>query len=71
MNMTFDQLVEELQGRPSEELGEIAELAHHYAIEQRRAEILKNSIQAEEDWKNGELKAYDNVDELMRSIDES
>ncbi len=70
MSITFDQLVDELQGRPSEELEELTELARHYAIEQRRSEMLENAQQAMNDWENGKLKAHDNVEELMRSLDE-
>ncbi len=71
MSITFDQLVDELQGRPSEELEEIAVLVRHYAIEQRRTEMLENAQQARKDWENGKLKAYDNVEKLMRSIEEA
>ncbi len=67
-NLTFDQLVDELEGRSADELGELAELTRHYAIEQRRTEILENAGQGMEDWKNGKLKAYDNIDELMQSL---
>ena len=67
-NLTFDQLVDEIEGRSADELGELAELTRHYATMQRRTEILENAGQGMEDWKNGKLKAYDNIDELMQSL---
>lgn len=70
MQLTFGQLVEELQGRPSAELDELAELAHKYSIAQRRAEILANAKISEEEYEQGQLKAYDNIDDLMQSLKE-
>ena len=71
MTLTFGQLVEELHGRPADELGELADLARRYAIEQRREEILANALEGKREWESGKLKAYDNIDDLMRSLDEA
>jgi hypothetical protein len=65
MKMTFDQLVDELEDRPSEELAEFAALAKQYSIERRRTEIAENVRLSREEWQSGKLIASDNVDELM------
>ena len=70
MKLTFDQLVDEIHDRPLEELAEIAELVRHYAIERRRTEIAQNIQTSEEEWRSGKLTASDDIDELMRSLDE-
>ena len=69
MKLTFDQLVDELQDRPSEELAELAKLARQYAIEQRQNEIAENVRKGEEEWYSGKLAASDDIDELMRSLE--
>ncbi len=70
MKMTFGELVDELHGRPSEELSELADLAHRYAIEQQRTEMTANAAEGLAAYERGQLKFYDNVEELMRSLDE-
>ncbi|HZK75613.1 MAG TPA: hypothetical protein VFD13_01785 [Candidatus Kapabacteria bacterium] len=70
MRLTFDQLVDELDDRPSEDLARIAELATHYAIERRRTEIAENIRLDREEWQSGKLTASDNAEELMRSIED-
>ncbi len=68
MKLTFDQLVDEIAERPSEELAHLAELVRHYAIQRRRAEIAENIRAVREEWRSGTLTASDNIDELMRSL---
>ena len=70
MKMTFDQLVDELEDRPSEELAEFAALARQYAIERRRTEIAENVRVGSEEWRSGKLTASDNIDELMHSLED-
>lgn len=70
MHLTFAQMVEELQNRPADELGELADIARRYAIEKRREDILKNAVQSKEEWEKGELKASDNIDDLMQSLND-
>ncbi len=70
MKMTFEQLVDELAERPSEELAELAALARHDAIERRRTEIAENVRAGSEEWRSGKLTASDNIDELMRSLED-
>jgi len=71
MKMTFSELVDELHGRPSEELSELADLARRYATEQRRQEIAENGKEGLAAYKRGELKTFTDTDDLMRSLDEA
>ena len=71
MKMTFDQLVDELEDRSSEDLARIAELARQYAIERHRAEIAENARLSREEWQAGKLIASDNIDELMGFLHEA
>ena len=64
MHLTFEQLVDELADRPSEDLVRIAELARQYAIDQRRTEIAENIRTGKEEWRSGALTAIDDIDEL-------
>lgn len=68
MTLTFEELVDELHGRPAEELDELAQLARRFAIEQRRAEILANALEGRKEWESGKLVAFENVDDLMNSL---
>ncbi len=70
MHLTFEQLIDELDERPSEELARIAELARQYAIDRRRTEIAENVRLGREEWRSGRLVASDNIDELMRSLED-
>ena len=70
MKMTYGELIEELQQRPSEELYDIAEMAKRYAIEKRREEIKKIGEQNMRDYMDGKLDPpSDDIDELMRRFD--
>ena len=70
MHLTFDQLIDELDERPSEELARLAELANRYAIERRRTEIAENVRLGREEWRSGKIVATDDIDELMRSLED-
>jgi Tfp pilus assembly protein FimT len=70
MKLTFDQLVDELEDRPSEELAEFAALARQYAIERRRKEIAENARLSSEEWQSGKLTASDSIGELMKFLHE-
>lgn len=70
MKLTFEQLVDELEDRSSEELAELAALARQYAIERRRTEIAENIRLGSEEWLSRKLTASDNIDELMHSLED-
>ncbi len=70
MKLTYGELIEELQERPSDELYDIAEMAKRYAIEGRRQEIRKNAEESKQDFLAGRLdKPTNDIDELMRRFD--
>ncbi len=69
MNMTYEQLVDELREHTSEELRELAEIAKRIAIQHRREEIRKNADEAMQDYHAGKLaKPTSDIDELWKQI---
>ncbi len=59
MKLTYGELVEEIQERPSDELYDIAEIAKQYAIERRREEILRNAEESRREYLEGKLGETD------------
>lgn len=59
------------QARHSEAVSHDEALAHFTAKRSDRMEKLKNTLHcAEADWKDGKLKAYSNLEEMMKDIQE-
>ena len=72
MRLTYGELIEELQARPSDELYDIAEIAKHYAIEKHREEIKMIGEQNMRDYLAGKLDPpSDDIDELMHRLTEA
>lgn len=69
MKLTFEELVDELHERSSEELVDLAELAKHFAIQHRRDEILRNGQESLREYQAGNLlPATDDREELKRRL---
>ena len=53
-----------------EGLKQLMDVIERSLIDERRKEILKNGEEARRAYKNGELKAYTNVDDLMKALND-
>ncbi len=70
MNQTFAAVVDEVQQLSFEEQTELRDLLEKYLIEARRDQILANAKQGMLEYERGELKAYSDVDELMKALND-
>ena len=68
MSQTFAEVVEDVKQLSPAEKEELQELLKKYLIEERRREIRENSEAGLKEFREGELKTFSNVDELMDSL---
>ncbi len=70
MKRTFADVVDEVRQLSFEEREQLMDVIERSLIDERRKEILKNGEEARRAYKNGELKAYTNVDDLMKALND-
>ena len=68
MELTFAEIVDEVRDLPTEGKHELIRLLEKDLILERRQEILKNGEEAKRAFRNGELKRYTSVDDLMEDL---
>jgi len=68
MSRKFADVVEEVQQLSLEEKEELQELLHNYLIEERRREIRKNAEAAMKEYREGELRFFTDIDEMMNFV---
>ena len=68
MSQTFAEVVEDVKQLSSAEKEELQELLKKYLIEERRRQIRENSEVGLEEFREGKLKSFSGVDELMDSL---
>ncbi len=70
MDKTFADVVDKVRQLSTEEREELIDVLKHSIIEERRHEILKNCEEGMQEYSRGNLKAYTDVDELMKTLDD-
>ena len=68
MSQTFAEVVEEVKQLSPAEKEELHELLKKYLIEERRREILENGEAGRTEFREGKLKSFSDVDDLMDSL---
>ena len=68
MELTFAEVVDEVRELPIEGKRELMRLLEQELIDARREEILRNGEEAKKAYKNGDLKPYTDVDELITDL---
>ena len=68
MNQTFAEIVEDVKQLSPAKKKELQELLRKYLIEERRAEIRENAEVGLKEYRDGKLKFFSNVDEMMDSL---
>jgi hypothetical protein len=72
MKLRYDELVDELRSRTTDELVDLAELARHFAIEHLRDEIRRDADLDLQDYLAGRLdKPTSSIQELRRKFEAS
>lgn len=69
MDKTFASVVDEVRQLTYDEREELIDVIQHSLVEERREEILRNGEEAMRAYRNGDLKFYSNVDDLMAALD--
>lgn len=67
--MTFCEIVESVKKLSTEEKEEIKSLVEHYLIEEKREEIYTNYLLSKKREKEGKLKFYFDINELINSLE--
>lgn len=70
MNTTFAGVVDEVRQLSFEEREQLMDVIERSLIDERRREIFENGEEARRAYKNGELTAYTNVDDLMKALND-
>jgi phosphopantothenate synthetase len=65
MSQTFAEIVEDVKQLSPAEKEELQELLRKYLIEERRAEILENAEASLHEYRDGKLRFFTNIDEMM------
>jgi hypothetical protein len=68
MSATFADIVENVKQLTPAEQEELHDLLRKYLIEGRRQEIRENAEAGLEEYEQGELKPFSNVDDVMDSL---
>jgi hypothetical protein len=68
MSQTFADIVEDVKQLSAAEKEELQELLRKYLIEERRLEIKNNAAEGQNDYDQGSLTSFRNVDEMMDSL---
>jgi hypothetical protein len=71
MGQTFAQVVERVKQLSLAEKQELQELLRKYLIEERRLEILQNGEAGIEEWRDGKLTSFADIDKLLDSLSDS
>jgi len=68
MSTTFAEIVEDVKQLSPAEKEELQALLKKYLVEERRREIEDNAAAGLKEYRDGKLKSFSNVDELMDSL---
>ncbi|HEY3104494.1 MAG TPA: hypothetical protein VGJ69_12955 [Pyrinomonadaceae bacterium] len=68
MSQNFAEVVEDVKQLSVAEKEELQELLRKYLIEERRREIKENASASLEEYRQGKLQPFSNVDEMMDSL---
>lgn len=68
MSQNFAEVVEDVKQLSVAEKEELQELLRKYLIEERRREIRDNASVSLEEYREGKLQSFSNVDEMMDSL---
>jgi len=68
MSQTFAEVVEEVKQLSPAEKEELQELLKMYLIEERRREIRESGEAGLKEFREGQLKSFSDVDDLMDSL---
>jgi hypothetical protein len=68
MSQTFAEIVEDVKQLSPAGKEELHELLRKYLIGERRAEIRENAEAGLKEYRDGKLKFFSNVDEMMDSL---
>lgn len=71
MSQTFAQVVEHVKQLSLAEKQGLLELLRKYLIEERRLEILGNAEAGIEEWRDGKLTSFADIDKLLDSLSDS
>jgi hypothetical protein len=70
MEMTFNDLVDEIQRLDKEQKEELKTLLENYLIEERREELYKNYLDAKKKVKEKKVKFSSDINELKMRLEE-
>lgn len=68
MSQTFAQIVERVKQLSLDEKQELQELLRKYLIKERRLEILQNGEAGIQEWRDGKLTSFADIDKLRNSL---
>ena len=68
MSQTFAEIVEDVKQLSLAEKEELQELLRKYLIEERRAEIRENAEAGLQEYRDGKLEFFTDIDEMMDSL---
>ena len=68
MSQNFAEVVEDVKQLSVAEKEELSELLRKYLIEERRAEIRKNAEAGLQEYRDGKLEFFSNIDVMMDSL---
>ena len=68
MGQNFAEVVEDVKQLSVAEKEELQELLRKYLIEERRSEIRKNAEAGLQEYRDGKLEFFSNVDDMMDSL---
>jgi len=68
MDITFNQFIDMVRELSLEEKEEIKSILEKDIIESRRSEIYQNYLDSKEEYNNGNLNFYNDIDDLKKSI---
>jgi hypothetical protein len=71
MSQTFAQVVEHVKQLSLAEKQELQVLLRKYLIEGRRLEIVENGAAGIEEWRDGKLTSFADIDKLQDSLSNS
>ena len=68
MSQTFAEIVEDVKQLSPAEKEELQELLRKYLIEERRREIRESAETGLQEYRDGKLEIFSNVDDMMDSL---
>ena len=66
----FVDIVEDISSLSIDEIEEVQRILNKLIIEKKRERIALNHKETEEQYKNGQLKFYDNASDLLNALNE-